>query len=285
MSLQQKKEELLRKHKAERKELRKQCNEALNGTKGEERQAAEAKNDQLREDQKARHEEELAKLMESLTVDAEGKEGSSEEQKLAAMGGGTLKSRVTKAQKRREKKKAQEEIREQEKAEAKKNAGPSAKDIETEKIAKKLLGKNLVIKDISSDGHCMYRAIADQLAQHGNSSLASSKAPHMLLRSMCVSYMKENRHMFEPFMILENGETFESYCTKMRNTSAWGGQLELRALANALQQSIAVVNADTEDVVMGEEFMSNPEDLIRLTFHRHYLALGEHYNSTEPAST
>jgi len=91
--------------------------------------------------------------------------------------------------------------------------------------------------------------------------------------------------MFEPFMILENGETFESYCTKMRNTSAWGGQLELRALANALQQSIAVVNADTEDVVMGEEFMSNPEDLIRLTFHRHYLALGEHYNSTEPAST
>mmetsp|Transcript_15210 Transcript_15210/g.17926 ORF Transcript_15210/g.17926 Transcript_15210/m.17926 type:complete len:275 (+) Transcript_15210:90-914(+) len=263
------KEDLLRQHKAERKVLRKQCNEALNGTKGEGRAKVEEANNGLREEQKARHEKELAKLMESLEL-----ENREEDEQ----------PRVTKAQKRREKKVALEEANEKEREALKHAAGPTAKEVETEKISQKLRVKNLVIKDISSDGHCMYRAIVHQLETkvHNDNTIASSKAPHMLLRSMCVAYMKEHRHMFEPFMVFEDGESFESYCAKMRNTSVWGGQLELRALANALHQTIVVVNGDSDDVVMGEEFMTNPDDAIILTYHKHYLSLGEHYNSTEP---
>lgn len=133
----------------------------------------------------------------------------------------------------------------------------------------------------------MYRAVADQLIQLPQctvkESLTASKAPHMLLRSMCVTALREKKSQFEPFIVLEGGESFDDYCEKVRNTAEWGGQLELRALAQALQETIVVVSAIGDDVVMGEEFRTDSDSpVICLSYHKHYLALGEHYNSTEP---
>ena len=36
------------------------------------------------------------------------------------------------------------------------------------------------------------------------------------------------------------GEEFESYCEKMMNTPAWGGQIELKALSKFLKRQIQV---------------------------------------------
>ena len=43
------------------------------------------------------------------------------------------------------------------------NTGPSAREIELNSINKQLLPLKLIIKEVISDGNCLFRAIADQL--------------------------------------------------------------------------------------------------------------------------
>ena len=43
------------------------------------------------------------------------------------------------------------------------NTGPSAREIELNAINKQLLPLKLIIKEVISDGNCLFRAIADQL--------------------------------------------------------------------------------------------------------------------------
>lgn len=64
-----------------------------------------------------------------------------------------------------DKKAAQEKERESRIAEAEVLNLQGVRHQEGLKLAQKLATKQLQIKEISSDGHCMYRAIEDQLAQ------------------------------------------------------------------------------------------------------------------------
>jgi OTU domain-containing protein 6 len=63
------------------------------------------------------------------------------------------------------------------------------------------------------------------------------------------------------------------------NSSDWGGQLELRALAMALQVPIHVFSAENDVIRMGEEFETTNNLPLQLTYHLHYYTLGEHFNS------
>jgi OTU domain-containing protein 6 len=65
----------------------------------------------------------------------------------------------------------------------------------------------------------------------------------------------------------------------------WGGQLELKALSNSLETCITVYEASSAPVLrMGEEYLDGSSALppIRLSYHKHYFALGEHYNAVVP---
>lgn len=270
-SMQQRKEALLKEHKSARKELRKKCNAALQGVKdADERRRIEASNKASQDEQKQQHEQELNALMAELELN-EGDEAAPVK-------------KSTKAQRRRQNKEKKEQEQDKEREQLKESGGPSSRDIEIDMINNKLAPLGLTIKPVASDGHCMYRAIADQLVTHtegSHESITSANSPHLLLRAMCVEMLRMRRPEFEPFMALGD-ETFESYCDKVGNTTQWGGQLELRALAQALQETIVVVNATGENVVMGEEFRSSGRDrALYLSFHQHYFSLGEHYNSTQ----
>ena len=48
--------------------------------------------------------------------------------------------------------------------------------------------------------------------------------------------------------------SFERYCRSVEATAAWGGQLELRALAHVLRRRIVVYSAHLPTVEMGEEY-------------------------------
>ncbi|KAJ0003311.1 hypothetical protein NQD34_008409 [Periophthalmus magnuspinnatus] len=96
--------------------------------------------------------EQITNEVETLTVDSEQQEESKQH-------------RVTKAQKRRDKKAAQEKERECRIAEAEVENLLGERHQEGLKLSQKLAQQQLQIKEISSDGHCMYRAIEDQLAQ------------------------------------------------------------------------------------------------------------------------
>lgn len=90
-------------------------------------------------------------------------------------------------------------------------------------LAQKLAQKQLQIREISSDGHCMYRAVEDQLAQRSKVN-ASSEIPLTVnnlvlkaesfmsvkeLRSRTAEHMRSHGDDFLPF--LTNADTGDMY--------------------------------------------------------------------------
>ncbi|XP_054619469.1 deubiquitinase OTUD6B [Dunckerocampus dactyliophorus] len=187
--------------------------------------------------------------------------------------------RVTKAQKRRDKKAAQERERESRIAEAEVQNLQGVRHQEGLKLAQKLSQRGLQIKEISTDGHCMYRAVQDQLARRCKPELSVKD-----LRCRTAAHMRSHADDFLPF--LSNADTgdvytadeFEKYCSDVEHTAAWGGQLELQAMTKVLQLPIDIIQADSPTIKIGEDIGG---DAITLVYMRHAYGLGEHYNSVE----
>lgn len=193
----------------------------------------------------------------------------------------TNQTRVSKAQKRRDKKAAEEKERQSRIAEAEVENLSGLRHQEGLKLAQKLAERQLQIREISSDGHCMYRAVEDQLSQRGVTSLTLSLKE---LRARTAQQMRNNANDFLPFLTntttgdMYTADEFEKYCNDVEHTAAWGGQLELRALTQVLQLPIEVIQADSPTIRIGEEYEKAPVTLIYM---RHAYGLGEHYNSVE----
>lgn len=147
---------------------------------------------------------------------------------------------------------------------------------EEEKLSVILGARNLEMKDIPADGHCMYRAIQDQLV-----FFVTVES----LRSHTSEYMQKHIDDFLPFFRdPETGDAysrddFVGYCHDIVRSASWGGQLELRALSHVLQTPIEVIQADSPAVVFGEEYDKKPLTLVYL---RYACNLREHYNSVKP---
>jgi len=283
-----------KRHKAERKELRKSCNANLNGLKGDDRKRAEAENKALKEEQEKRHAEELANVLPVKKGDEEGETDNQGNAPSSTLNmAPRQQDKKSKAQRRRERKEERERERQKQIREECAQAGPSMREIETEHISSRLIDEGLQIHEVAADGHCLYRAVAHLLRTRGSHaastleqrlaslSIADQELSRGILdfrhlRRVCAAYMRNRRSEFEPFLSLSDGKTYDAYCNDVENTAAWGGQPELRALSQVLQTPIVVHSAESPDVEMGEHF-SNAS--LRVSFHRHYFALGEHYNA------
>jgi hypothetical protein len=97
------------------------------------------------------------------------------------------------------------------------------------------------------------------------------------------------RDQFEPFLLPEDEsedpeQHFEKYCFTLETTAAWGGHLELTALAAALQRQIKVHAVGMPTVTIGDEYAGEGKaPALELCYLRHAFGLGEHYNSTKKA--
>lgn len=189
------------------------------------------------------------------------------------------KQKISKAQKRRDKKSQQEKERqEQIKSQEHENLhGP--RNTEHIAITSKLKEKGLKIFPIPSDGDCLYNAIAHQLSIVNQQEVSIND-----LRRKAADYIRNNKDDFLPFMSNPDSldmlteEEFEDYCDKIDKTKVWGGQLEIRALSNLLKCPITVIQATGPDSIeQGSEYK---EPALTITYHRHMYSLGEHYNST-----
>lgn len=198
---------------------------------------------------------------------------------------------------RRRGKRAQQEAAREQRIQEEQSSIVSDRMIEDEKLEKKLEPLGLTVTEIKPDGHCLYRAVEDQLAILAG---VSSAYNYQELREMVAAYMRKNASDFLPFFLLENAvedgsndslaEKFESYCKEVESTAAWGGQLELQALTHCLRKHIMIFSGSFPDVEMGKEYKSNAETAsssssIRLSYHKHAFGLGEHYNSVVPNMT
>lgn len=202
-------------------------------------------------------------------------------------------SKPSRSVKKRGKRAQQEAAREQRIQEEQSNT-ISDRMIENEELEKKLKPLGLKVNEIKPDGHCLYRAIEDQLSLQSGST---SPYSYQELREMAASYMREHLSDFVPFFLSDTKiesdsdgslyQRFENYCAEVESTAAWGGQLELGALTHCLSKHILIVSGSFPDVEMGKEYesesgssSSNPS--IMLSYHRHAFGLGEHYNSVVP---
>lgn len=276
---------LVKRHRKEKKDLQAKIQSMKNAVPKNDKKRRKQLTEEiakLEADLSQKHKEEIGLLpstpdtkVEELvngveTLDMEGKEQEEVKQQ-----------RVSKAQKRRDKKATLDKERESRIAEAEVQNLQGVRHQEGMKLTQKLAQQQLQIKEISSDGHCMYRAVEDQLAQRSTPGLTMSVKE---LRSRTAEHMRGHVDDFLPFLTNPNTgdmfttDEFEKYCSEVEHTAAWGGQLELRALTQVLQLPIEVIQADSPTIKIGEEYNS---EAITLVYMRHAYGLGEHYNSVE----
>ncbi|KAG5072898.1 hypothetical protein JHK86_008109 [Glycine max] len=295
-------DEILSRHRKEILQLQKKEVEmkkaAARGSKAEQK----AKKKQVEEEVSqlsAKLKENQAKELAALGYNSSnGNEKSNLDSLVKAIAGVSVASqpehtKVSKAKQRREKRAQQEAEREQ-RIQSEQSDIISDRMIENEKLEKKLKPLGLTVCEIKPDGHCLYRAVEDQLAL-----LSGGRSPYTYqdLREMVAAYMRNHTSDFLPFFLSENlieddsdespAQKFENYCKEVESTATWGGQLELGALTHCLKKHIMIFSGSFPDVEMGKEYksdggagMSNLS--IMLSYHKHAFGLGEHYNSVVP---
>lgn len=190
-----------------------------------------------------------------------------------------------KAQKKRDGKASKEAEHEEEKERERREAGPSARALELVALATQLAkcSPPLRVLEVAADGHCLYRAVGHQL-RCVRPELHEWKRPaaevHEEVRALCAGALRKRPEDYSPFAELKDSEDFGAYCDRVERSGDWGGELELRALADELRVRIRVHRAgESGPLELGRAAAGGP---LQVTYHEHYYALGEHYNSVAP---
>lgn len=281
---------LLQRQRKEKKDLQAEIQKLKHGvTKGDKKKKKETteKIALLEAELTAKHQKELTEFKENNIVEnADVEEVVNSVDKLSTedhdgqdevVQQSAKPKKQSKAQKRRNKKAAQDVEREERIREQEIENLTSSRHIEAVKIKSVLKQRGLQIHEIPSDGNCLYAAVAHQLEDRKISSSVDS------LRTQVAKYMREHADDFLPFLSKDNGDCFtqddfEAYCNDLETTPAWGGQLEIQALCNVLRIPVEVVQSEGPSILTGEHYSGNP---LVLTYYRHAYGLGEHYHSVE----
>ena len=170
------------------------------------------------------------------------------------------------------------------------NTGPSARELELSRLKELYLDPNhLEIVEVPADGHCLFRAIAEQLNNELTMDDDDDDYEHVLmdyriLREKCADELALHQDTFAPFC--EFDDSFSNYVERIRTSAdAWGGHVELRALSQALHRPIIVYSASAPPLVMtgildeGADTTRQQKSPLRVSYHKDFYALGEHYNS------
>ncbi|KAI0273367.1 hypothetical protein BC834DRAFT_947610 [Gloeopeniophorella convolvens] len=159
---------------------------------------------------------------------------------------------------------------------------------------------SLEMYEINPDGHCLFSAVADQLALLN--LVPPQEAHYSRTRHAAAEYMLAHPDSFIPFLPSAEGEDgagagdsgligpreYTRYCETIRDTGVWGGEPEILALSRAFQVPIHVVQGGTPPVVVhdpnGAPQIDNLKEqrAVRISYHRRMYGLGEHYNSLRP---
>eukprot|EP00922_Rhytidocystis_sp_ex-Travisia-forbesii_P049745 GHVS01074010.1.p1 GENE.GHVS01074010.1~~GHVS01074010.1.p1 ORF type:complete len:215 (+),score=51.13 GHVS01074010.1:275-919(+) len=190
-------------------------------------------------------------------------------------------------QKRLQEKKRQQEEEEEHRKEETVNLGED----ESNNFASLLSQLGLELRPVASDGHCLYRAVAQQLPLLEGSSMCEGATATSFsdLRRLVADYLRNHQDEYQPYLEephCDTDEGYRDYCNTVEKTSEWGGEVELRVLSHVLRRKIVVHNVDSVEYTYGDEFgggtLNQP---VRLSYHKHLMALGAHYNAVVRAGT
>lgn len=242
------------------------------GRKKQVRQSKEAK-DSKRDEEEEEEEEEKKGTKQTkggkLAKGGKGGKGGKEDKKGKGGKGGKEEEEESEEDKRRAAKRLERETRMEFRRERnRKIYGKEEWDTEFKKFLKKLLPLGYFVREVTGDGNCLFRSIADQLEIEG--------LDHIEVREKIVRHITENRESYEPF--IEDDVPFDRYISAMAKNGTWGGNLELQACSMAYTVNIKIFQVDLPcwDVV---NWPTTAKTLF-LSYHD-----GDHWNSVRPLAS
>ncbi|CED84255.1 OTU (ovarian tumor)-like cysteine protease [Phaffia rhodozyma] len=172
--------------------------------------------------------------------------------------------------------------------------------LEKDSLTKTCAELKLECHEISPDGHCMYSAIADQLAILG---LISPKANlYQTTRHAAADYIASHPDDFIPFLAAAGGEDtagalddgmldaagLKEYTDRVRESGDWGGEPEILALSRHYNIPIHVIQQGPPTIVAhapgpegsGTITVSEARATrsVKISFHTKMYGLGAHYS-------
>ncbi|XP_065656928.1 OTU domain-containing protein 5 isoform X2 [Hydra vulgaris] len=149
--------------------------------------------------------------------------------------------------------------------------GPTAEQ-ESEFEKQLLLKRGFQIKQMGTDGACLFRAVADQV--YGDQEM------HSVVRKHCIDYMVKNSDFFSQYVT----EDFHTYVRRKRNDSIHGNHVEMQALSEIYNRPIEVYQYGCEPINIFHSRSSNSDENppLRLSYHGsiHYNSVIDPYNPT-----
>ncbi|BFZ53191.1 hypothetical protein PYCC9005_000214 [Savitreella phatthalungensis] len=146
-----------------------------------------------------------------------------------------------------------------------------ASDFDTRKLQTQLARKSLYIKDISGDGNCLFRALADQLGEE------IDKDRHRQIRYDVVQYLRDRPDEFSFFV----EEDYDGYLDRMGKDGVYGDNLEIVAFARRYVKYVKIYQPDLVYVVTpaGEDQCDTASEvsdaeMLHIAYHS-----WEHYSS------
>lgn len=144
------------------------------------------------------------------------------------------------------------------------------KEAEFERVLREQ--KGFIIKQMATDGACMFRAVADQV--YGDQEM------NTVVRRHCMDYMVQNRDFFSQYIT----EDFLSYIRRKRIDHSHGNHIEMQALSEMYNRPIEVYQYSIEPIntFISRSHNSDDNPPIRLSYHGnvHYNSIIDPYNPT-----
>merc|ERR1712232_281937 len=110
----------------------------------------------------------------------------------------------------------------------------------------------LQIHPIMADGNCLFRSVQHQLEAL---DIPSRPSEYTDVRLKCAETLEAHPDDYLPFVDsdkIATHETFRDYCDSVRNTSQWGGELEVQALSRAYNVEILLFQSSTAPMTFGK---------------------------------
>ena len=141
-----------------------------------------------------------------------------------------------------------------------------------------LASLRLRLQPVDGDGNCAFRAIADQVE--------GTESRHGHYRQLACTHIAEHAELYAPFIDCGDGAKggggLKAYVTRMSRMGEWGGNLELVALARALQRDVVVHQLGAPRLVIDGEAKGRSSGSRRAALHVAYHD-HEHYSSVRRA--
>eukprot|EP01016_Furgasonia_blochmanni_P024276 TRINITY_DN2615_c0_g1_i7.p1 TRINITY_DN2615_c0_g1~~TRINITY_DN2615_c0_g1_i7.p1 ORF type:complete len:360 (-),score=51.03 TRINITY_DN2615_c0_g1_i7:1066-2145(-) len=129
---------------------------------------------------------------------------------------------------------------------------------EEDRFKQALAKKGLLIKEIDTDGNCLFRAISEQI--YGTEEF------HKLIRRICMDYIDIEREYFKNY-IIGGIAKIDDYLHRKRQDGVWGDDVEIQALSEIYGRPVEIYAYSAEPMRTFHESALTAVEPMRISYH------------------